>query len=484
MSAATTPLAPMCTQRFATRDSWRQRRRPLTPRDGVCIGALLASHIGSRKRLAYLRLCLESISQQEDAPECLVVSWYADDSLAAEVAALFKTLKLPRVRLRVLRQPQRLSQYGHLREALAAFELEAPRGAAGAAASWLLFSDDDDIWHPKRVQFARLACADASPSSSAAAPSKRKGSAPQSSGNRDGRGRTNALAFGTYAYPIEDAGQEARTAQEVHRLLDTRHCAIWLGASEIFQYAVRPDILREFVRHEAESVLSHRFADVRFAQYMKHERGGVRELNADDLMQLDGRQPASEREKSAWLVRHWMYFYRNKRQLNAATWMGDLDDLRAYQEGAARAEAARKAATDGRTASDYDRASTGQQPHSHADLVVARRVLQGFGKAPSKAAARQEEESVTAEVARMRHHAELTAMMCLQFRNAAELAVAICRDADPSGGKAAPAGTAEGQLQKKLLKEQERLIVEALHTFEHPRRRDTLPMGDVAACLS
>ena len=93
-------------------------------------------------------------------------------------------------------------------------------------------------------------------------------------------------------------------------------------------------------------------------------------------------------------------------------------------------------------------------------------------------AAREEEASVAAELGRMRHHAELTVMMTMQFSNAAELAVAICQSgADGQGG------AADSALQAKLQAEQARLVRDSLEAFGHPARKSGLPKGDVESCL-
>jgi len=49
---------------------------------------------------------------------------------------------------------------------------------------------------------------------------------------------------------------------------------LWLGSSEVFQFAVRAPLLRGFLRAEPPAVRRHRFADVRFAQV--RVRVGVR----------------------------------------------------------------------------------------------------------------------------------------------------------------------------------------------------------------
>ena len=480
--------------RMAAATSWRSRRVPLTPRDGCCLGTLLASHISSRQRLEYLRQALQSIGSQAVPPDVLVVSWYAEEPLAGEVATALRTVRLP-LRLRSLRQRRRLSQYGHLREALAAFELEAPRDAAGAAASWLLFSDDDDLWHPQRGRLARLACAQASAEPPLAA----------------GEPRTRALAFGIYAYPVEAAAQEAKTTAHVDQALDARKAAIWLGASEVFQYAVRPALLRTFLRAESEAVLSHRFADVRFATWMRQvHRAAVRELGADELMRLDrgergwrsrdddeggGLASANggggakvgkphERDAQAWMARHWLYFYRNTRQLSAVEWMGNLDDLNAHHLELSHSPH-ETAATATAAGSEYERASTGLQPPHEADRLAARRVLGRLGESPSQAVARREEEELTAEIGRLRHHAELTAMMCMGFRNAQALAVAVIGQASSgSSGDGQPTGSQGRALAAALQHEQNQLVCAALEAFGHSSRRAELPVGTVEECLA
>ena len=553
-------MAPT-TARTRSASSWRARRVPIAPRDGACLGVLLASYVSSRQRLGFLRQALNSIASQVVPPDCLVLSWYADEPMASEVQAMLRVVKLP-FRFRCLRQSKRHSQYGHLREALAAFELEMPRDDAGAAQTWLLFSDDDDLWHPHRVRLARLACAEASaepprgarqrlseqrPSAAAAAKSSAasssssssSSSSPPSSSSLADTARTNALAFGVYAYPTESVAQAAASASEVDSSLDRRQCGIWLGACEVFQFAVRPWVLRSFLRAEPEAVLRHRFADVRFVTWMRHTHAeSLCELGADELMRLDAcgtrngagagaggwngdarngsgkrsppsdaRKPKPPSEQSAeaqrWVVRNWLYFYRNQRQLSAVEWLGDLETWHSHVQGVANATASdsgRAGGGGGDRGGDgggggqggegsYERASTGRQEAlEQADRAAARKLLRALGppaattRAAAAAASEAEELSVAGEIGRMRHHAELTAMMCMQYRNAAELATIICQQGD-GGGAAAAGGTAEAELQAMLKLEQGRLVREALEAFGHRSRCKGLPVGTVEECL-
>ena len=111
------PSKPACS-RIAT--SWRSRREARTPHlvtpDGgsICLVALLASHLSSRRRLEYLQHCLRSVAAQEEGGvDALYLSWGAtDDALCAEAAAMLEVMamRLP-FRLVLLHQRERLSQY-------------------------------------------------------------------------------------------------------------------------------------------------------------------------------------------------------------------------------------------------------------------------------------------------------------------------------------------------------------------------------------
>ena len=103
-----------------TATSWRSRRgaraaQQLVTADGsICLVALLASHISSRRRLDYLQHCLRSVAAHEKGGvDALYLSWGAtDDALWAEAAAMLEAMamRLP-FRLVLLHQRERLSQY-------------------------------------------------------------------------------------------------------------------------------------------------------------------------------------------------------------------------------------------------------------------------------------------------------------------------------------------------------------------------------------
>jgi hypothetical protein len=130
---------------------------------------------------------------------------------------------------------------------------------------WLLFSDDDDLWHPRRAALVRLACAAAAP-------------------------QEHALTFPIYAYPLLDGDAPGAVAcAQVDLCIARRSAALWLGSSEVFQFAVRAPLLRGFLRAEPPAVRRHRFADVRFAQYVRQQhKRHAREVTPAQLIHLQG----------------------------------------------------------------------------------------------------------------------------------------------------------------------------------------------------
>ena len=185
------------------------------------------------------------------------------------------------------------------------------------------------------------------------------------------------------------------------------------------------------------------------------------------------------------MLSHWLYFYRNERQQSAVEWLGELDDLSTNLEAAGRHAAEKARAHAAGAGEAYERASTGRQPRSEADRAAAKRVLARLGPAPTAAAARDEEAQLVAEIGRMRHHAELTVMMTMGFRNAEALAADILSQADPSAKQAAQAGGAPGDaLGGLLLAESKRLVRETLEALGHGQRRAELPSGTLEECLA
>ena len=465
-------MASTCSS-ACSRQAFRMRTKS-NAGDGCVLAVLLASHVSSKKRLRYLSFLLNSIAEQVEQVEGLYVSWYAiDEALACATQELLSRTVLP-LRVRTMRQARRLSQYQHFRKALTAFERD--RGGNSTVPAWLLFTDDDDLWHPQRVRLTRRAC-----------------SAVTASGPSAARSEVCALSFGVYAYPLDEAAREAKGPADVDRLIASRQAGLWLGSSEIFQYAVRPAFLARFLCETPAAVLDHSLCDVRYAQWMRQQNAAVvLDLDQSTMPLACGEGCAqsvrSEAESQEWISQHWHYFYRNQRQASTASYLGDLEDLRSHQAELQSRGTCKEPANEA-----FERASTGDGPGA-ADRAAARRVLDSFGPAGT-ASGVCEDEATLLEMAemlsRLRHHAELAVMLCLHFRNAAELAREIARDAD-----ACADGSSEGlavgvdapalaqRLNMRLKSEQERFVDEALERFEHAARRDTLPLGTVQQCLA
>ena len=141
----------------------RQPERP-APTSWACLGdgapgspddaplelvAFLASHVGSEDRVAKLARCLASVDGA--ALDGVYLSWSADEAVAADAAAVvdFFTSRIPG--FAASRVEGRASQFEHF--ARLAFAL----GGDGGGDAWVLFSDDDDVWHPDRATAYRAA---------------------------------------------------------------------------------------------------------------------------------------------------------------------------------------------------------------------------------------------------------------------------------------------------------------------------------------
>ena len=245
-----------------------------------------------------------------------------------------------------------------------------PRDDANAAQTWLT-SDGDDLC-PHRVRLARLACAEAHREATGRA-------APQvSSGLRRRRrqacGLLHLLLSSSSSPPRPHLGRQHARTRRVRRvrastslwhrrwrcvevaLLDRRQ---WprLG-EEVFQLR-RAWVLRSFLRAEpscvAPSVCRRALRDVDARPRRIAVRAGCRRVVRLDACGTrngagagaggwngdarngsgkrsppsDARKPEPPSEQSAeaqrWVVRNWLYFYRNQRQLSAVEWLGDLE---------------------------------------------------------------------------------------------------------------------------------------------------------------
>jgi hypothetical protein len=116
------------------------------------IFAVMASHIESEQRLALLRRCLVSIKCQSHRP-LLAISWSAVERLQAPIEAMLAEM-LGKDDF-VLKSNEQLSQFDHYKRIFSKFS-----NARSQLESlfqhlpdwWVIFSDDDDVWHPLRTE--------------------------------------------------------------------------------------------------------------------------------------------------------------------------------------------------------------------------------------------------------------------------------------------------------------------------------------------
>ena len=113
----------------------------------------LATHMSSVNRIESLRHCLLSIADQTTMP-ALYISWSAATrELEERVEALLREPAMPVIHPFYHAKP--LAQFEHYRF-LAMKLRESERsmeGTHGLSHTWLLFSDDDDVWHPQRLHY-------------------------------------------------------------------------------------------------------------------------------------------------------------------------------------------------------------------------------------------------------------------------------------------------------------------------------------------
>lgn len=135
------------------------------PRVLVLMVGLMAVHISTEARLRRLRHVLCSVGRQ-DVPQSVAeflfsVSWSAStpelETMVYDVIADFKARRRSGIEVVATRQSERHSQFQHLKAALAAAEenlrlsLQPPQKEQAWESAWVIFGDDDDIWHRQRV---------------------------------------------------------------------------------------------------------------------------------------------------------------------------------------------------------------------------------------------------------------------------------------------------------------------------------------------
>mmetsp|Transcript_24045 Transcript_24045/g.68913 ORF Transcript_24045/g.68913 Transcript_24045/m.68913 type:complete len:752 (+) Transcript_24045:86-2341(+) len=139
--------------------------RKSNPRASVLVIGLMAVHISKEVRLQRLKHVLGSVGRQ-DVPQSsaefvFAVSWSASspelETRTHDVIEELKRAHRSGIQVVAIRQQKRHSQFQHLKAALNAAEDHLRHGLLPMEgdqvwdSAWVIFGDDDDIWHKRRV---------------------------------------------------------------------------------------------------------------------------------------------------------------------------------------------------------------------------------------------------------------------------------------------------------------------------------------------
>ena len=130
--------------------SQSQHQSQSQPQSQTQLAAVMASHISNETRLGYLRACLDSISEQTVLPRTLILGISHEAGMKAELSTMLERASndlLERgcmMRVRMSGRP--LTQFEHFQATLKYLDGLDPHE------TWVFFSDDDDVWHPRRTE--------------------------------------------------------------------------------------------------------------------------------------------------------------------------------------------------------------------------------------------------------------------------------------------------------------------------------------------
>lgn len=238
------------------------------------IVCFIASVIKDERRLRYFRHLLDSIREQTTAPTNIYISIHiAFEFSETEWKKLFA--KLPGNPV-ILRQKQPKKQFVQYRELLKRADDDLRKKE-----TFIMFSDDDDLWHPMRVQRymewyekATLLYPSIVPClASIQVREQTTCGLPCLECQRVNERNVDAMlqcgCVKIDSFPVEEG-------------------PMYL---EYHQYVVRPHVMQEFIDANPKLVETNRFTDMEFRQFVRHYG------------------------KDAWktgqlVTPHWMYYYR------------------------------------------------------------------------------------------------------------------------------------------------------------------------------
>ena len=111
----------------------------------------IASHLKDQQKLKYFIACLDSIAKQTSKLDFCLVSWSCEKKFSANVKtelAKWKNYHTNTAQhVYLFRQSiSKRSQFQHFK-----LLLKYTRALSSVRETWIIFSDDDDLWHPERV---------------------------------------------------------------------------------------------------------------------------------------------------------------------------------------------------------------------------------------------------------------------------------------------------------------------------------------------
>lgn len=286
---------------YVVRSEVKERLRVVT---------FVSCHVYSEDRLNYLRFCLESIRLQASDSRfpdlrngTTFISWTAQNPKFEALVRLLSRDHKYAVWIEPPFPRRRLSQFEHYKRTFDLVSLFFPIDS-----TWVMFSDDDDVWaRDRRLQYQG---AIVTASSFAIFDDV-------------------SSVFASNFVRIDDdmaSSVRAETAEDVTKLLTEHPQALstldFLASKcEHWQYCVRLGVIRDFFQRVPPKCLSGIFCDLTFITYVKgYDKGRGR------TVQISIPDPS----------RHWMYYWRNSvfysgASTRVATNPEDSRDLAIYQ---------------------------------------------------------------------------------------------------------------------------------------------------------
>jgi len=214
---------------------------------GERLHAMCASHIGGKDGLARLGMLRDMVgSWRSQTVACpLTVSISSDSRVAPLVARVVEELRRssPESLEIVVHEGERLSQFQHYRLMLRGF---AELGGEGGATTWVLFTDDDDVWHPRRVEHYKAGL---------------RWLSEHGVMDKVLALRARAILIGPFQ------------GSDVERALRSGHVTRQDRGHEHWMFCCKASTLQDFVERAGEELLADKYCDMYLIKYLAYSEG-------------------------------------------------------------------------------------------------------------------------------------------------------------------------------------------------------------------